>query len=60
MLNCAMDDRRIRGTFQFYGANRTGRWAGRLLQLQNLAKNHISHIEIAREAVKLVTSMLLV
>lgn len=52
MLNCAMDDRRIRGTFQFYGANRTGRWAGRLLQLQNLAKNHISHIEIAREAAK--------
>ena len=52
MLNCAMDDNRIRGTFQFYGANRTGRWAGRLLQLQNLAKNHIDHIELARDAVK--------
>lgn len=52
MLNCAMKDHRVRGTFQFYGANRTGRWAGRLLQLQNLSKNHISHIEVPREMIR--------
>ena len=52
MLNCAMKDYRVRGTFQFYGANRTGRWAGRLLQLQNLSKNHISHIEVPRELIR--------
>lgn len=52
MVNCAMKDNRVRGTFQFYGANRTGRWAGRLLQLQNLSKNHISHIEIPREMIR--------
>lgn len=52
MLNCAMKDCRVRGTFQFYGANRTGRWAGRLLQLQNLSKNHVSHIEIPREMIR--------
>lgn len=52
MLNCAMRDHRVRGTFQFYGANRTGRWAGRLLQLQNLSKNHISQIEVPRELIR--------
>lgn len=52
MFNCAMKDHRVRGTFQFYGANRTGRWAGRLLQLQNLSKNHISHIEVPREMIR--------
>lgn len=52
MLNCAMKDNRVRGTFQFYGANRTGRWAGRLLQLQNLSKNHVSHIEVPRELIR--------
>lgn len=52
MLNCAMQDNRVRGTFQFYGANRTGRWAGRLLQLQNLSKNHTKNIEIPREFVR--------
>lgn len=52
MLNCAMKDNRCRGLFQFYGANRTGRWAGRLLQLQNLSKNHISHIEVPREMIR--------
>lgn len=52
MLNCAMKDHRVCGTFQFYGANRTGRWAGRLLQLQNLSKNHISHIEVPREMIR--------
>lgn len=52
MLNCAMSDHRARGMFQFYGANRTGRWAGRLIQLQNLSKNHVSHIEVPRELVR--------
>ncbi len=52
MVNCAMADNRVRGTFQFYGANRTGRWAGRLLQLQNLSKNHVSHIEWSRELIR--------
>lgn len=52
MINCAMHDKRVRGTFQFYGANRTGRWAGRLLQLQNLSKNHVSHIEMPRELIR--------
>ena len=52
MLNCAMRDNRVRGTFQFYGANRTGRWAGRLLQLQNLSKNHLDNIEVPRELIR--------
>ena len=52
MLNCAMSDNRVRGTFQFYGANRTGRWAGRLLQLQNLSKNHVSNIQIPRDLIR--------
>lgn len=52
MINCATKDDRVRGTFQFYGANRTGRWAGRLLQLQNLSKNHIADIELARNLVR--------
>lgn len=51
MINCAMNDNHVRGTFQFYGANRTGRWAGRLLQLQNLSKNHLDNIELARNLV---------
>ena len=52
MLNCAMKDNRVRGTFQFYGANRTGRWAGRLLQLQNLSKNHVSNIQMPRNLIR--------
>lgn len=52
MLNCAMKDNRARGTFQFYGASRTGRWAGRLLQLQNLSKNHTDDIELYRDLVR--------
>jgi DNA polymerase len=52
MLNCAMRDHRVRGTFQFYGANRTGRWAGRLLQLQNLSKNHVNNIQIPRDLIR--------
>lgn len=52
MINCATSDSRVRGTFQFYGANRTGRWAGRLLQLQNLSKNHLDNIDTPRELIR--------
>lgn len=52
MINCAMKDDRVRGTFQFYGANRTGRWAGRLVQLQNLSKNHVSDIDLPRKLIR--------
>ena len=41
-----------RGMFQFYGANRTGRWAGRLIQMQNLPQNHLSDLEQARGLVR--------
>src|SRR5690606_21359801 len=51
MLNCACNDDRVRGLFQFYGANRTGRWAGRLVQLQNLPQNHIKDLEQARSLI---------
>jgi DNA polymerase bacteriophage-type len=47
------DDSRIRGLLQYYGANRTGRWAGRLVQVQNLTKHEITDLDIAREIVKL-------
>lgn len=43
---------RVRGLLQFYGANRTGRWAGRLVQVQNLPQNHLSMLNFARELVK--------
>lgn len=49
MMNCVCKDGRARGMFQFYGANRTGRWAGRLVQLQNLPQNHLSDLEEARK-----------
>lgn len=52
MLACACADHRGRGFFQFYGANRTGRWAGRLLQLQNLSKNHVEDIDTPRSLVR--------
>ena len=52
MQNAVCDDGRCRGMFQFYGANRTGRWAGRLIQLQNLPQSHMSDLEQARELVK--------
>lgn len=51
MLACACDDKRAHGLFQFYGANRTGRWAGRLIQLQNLPQNHLDDLEEARTAI---------
>lgn len=46
------EDNRVRGLLQFYGANRTGRWAGRLVQVQNLPQNHLSMLSFARELVK--------
>ena len=49
MLASAGADDRARGLFQFYGANRTGRWAGRLIQLQNLPRNYIKNIHEPRE-----------
>lgn len=45
-------DNRIRGLLQFYGANRTGRWAGRLVQVQNLPRNYIESLDTARTLVK--------
>ena len=45
-------DGRVHGLLQFYGANRTGRWAGRLVQVQNLPQNHIQQLELCRELVK--------
>lgn len=45
-------DGRCHGLLQFYGANRTGRWAGRLVQVQNLPQNHIADLELARDLVK--------
>ena len=48
MLACVCADQRARGLVQFYGANRTGRWAGRLVQLQNLPQNHMDDLETAR------------
>lgn len=50
---CICEDGRAHGLFQFAGANRTARWAGRLLQLQNLPQNHISSLDEARELLKL-------
>lgn len=52
MLDILCHDSRIRGVTQFYGASRTGRWAGRFVQLQNLPQNHISDLALAREVVK--------
>ena len=52
MLAVRCIDGRIRGTFQFYGANRTGRWAGRQVQFQNLPKGKTSDLENARKLVK--------
>lgn len=52
MENAVCDDGRVRGMFQFYGANRTGRWAGRIVQLQNLPQNHMDDLAEARELVR--------
>ena len=52
MEKCKLSDQRIRGMFQFYGASRTGRFASKFVQLQNLRQNHLSDLEGAREIVK--------
>ena len=52
MENAVCEDNRVRGMFQFYGANRTGRFAGRLVQLQNLPQNHIPDLAEARGLVR--------
>lgn len=52
MQASACADGRARGMFQFYGANRSGRWAGRIIQLQNLPQNHLTDLEEARSVVK--------
>lgn len=49
MLDAVCEDGRLRGILQFYGANRTGRWAGRLVQVHNLARNSLPDLELARE-----------
>lgn len=51
MQNAVCDDNRCKGMFQFYGANRSGRFAGRIVQLQNLPQNHIDNLELARQRV---------
>ena len=48
MENAMCKDDRVRGLLQFYGANRTGRWAGRLVQVQNLPRNYIDTLDTAR------------
>ena len=52
MERSVCSDGRVHGLLQFYGANRTGRFAGRLVQIQNLPQNHIPDLELARELVK--------
>ena len=52
MQNAVCNDGRAHGMFQFYGANRSGRWAGRLIQLQNLPQNHMNDLAEARDIVR--------
>ena len=52
MTNAACEDSRVRGLLQYYGAGRTGRWAGRLVQVQNLPQNHLDDIGTVRELVR--------
>lgn len=52
MLTMACEDGRVRGLTQYYGAGRTGRWAGRGIQLQNLPQNHLDDIDKVREIVR--------
>lgn len=51
MIMSMCDDNRVRGTMQFYGAARTGRWAGRLVQVQNLPRNNLPALDLARRYV---------
>ena len=52
MAEALCPDGRVRGLLQFYGANRTGRWAGRLVQVQNLPRNYLESLDHARQTVK--------
>ena len=52
MTAAACEDHRVRGILQYYGAGRTGRWAGRLVQPQNMAQNHLNDIGVVRELVR--------
>lgn len=52
MRACVCKDGRANGLLQFYGASRTGRWAGRLIQVQNLPQNHIPDLEVARNLIR--------
>ena len=52
MSAAASEDDRVRGVLQFYGANRTGRWAGRLIQGQNLPRNYLRNLDLARDLVR--------
>lgn len=52
MQTAACEDSRVRGTLQYYGAGRTGRWAGRIVQPQNLPQNHLKKIDLVRDIVK--------
>lgn len=52
MRSAACCDDRVRGLLQFYGANRTGRWAGRLVQVQNLPQNHMKDLDLARQLLR--------
>ncbi len=52
MERAVCPDGRVRGLFQFYGANRTGRWAGRLVQVQNLPRNSLADLDLARQLLK--------
>ena len=52
MQKSVCKDGRCRGLFRFYGASRTGRWAGKIVQFQNLPQNHMESLDIARELVK--------
>lgn len=52
MQNAVCNDGRAHGMFQFYGASRSGRWAGRLIQLQNLPQNHMTDLAEARELIR--------
>lgn len=51
MENCTCKDSRARGMFQLYGANRTGRWTSKLIQLQSLPQNHMADLDLARQVV---------
>lgn len=52
LINCVCPDGKVRGLLQFYGANRSGRWAGRLVQVQNLPRTYLQGLDMARQLVR--------